>query len=366
MSNIFMVDIDGTQLLPEETVLLQHPQVGAVLLFSRNFLNPTQLGQLIAEIRAIRSDIFIAADHEGGVVQRFQRHGIIPLPALHVYGKVYDYNPEVGQQLARDYGEIMAQDLLNLGVDLSLAPVIDVDSGCPILGRLHRTFHADPDVIIALATAFIQGMLAAGMPAVGKHFPGHGAVMSDSHLEMPYCDVPEHTLRTRDLKPFAALIQHHLLAGIMPAHVTYAAKDPHHPAGFSTIWLQTILRHEMGFQGLIISDCLGMRGADIGDLSTRSERALEAGCDMLILSNQPRPVLLEVLDTVFDKQSGESLQRINAFKQSMRRFSGSHDATPHIAYHSDKNTMQSITNQADSSPNAYSNPNASLNRTTEV
>ena len=320
MPNLFMVDLLGTEVTEEERAILQHPNVGALILFTRNFTNPDQLRHLIETVRSIRPDIFIAVDHEGGIVQRFQRHGFRSLPAARVYGDVFDLNPEAGIRLAEQYGEIMARDLLAYGIDLSLAPVLDVHGASNVIAKLDRAFHANPDVIVQLATAFIHGMNKAGMPAVGKHFPGHGSVLADSHTTMPISDATEEQLRNGDLKPFIELMSRQVLGAVMPAHVTYTAIDADKPAGFSKIWLQDILRHQLHFQGLVISDCLGMAGADIGNMNTRASQALEAGCDMLIVCNQTRALLLDVLQTVAVEQSPESAQRIEAFKRQMVRF----------------------------------------------
>ncbi|KTC91952.1 beta-N-acetylhexosaminidase [Legionella cincinnatiensis] len=320
-SNLFMIDLEGTELSDIEREILKHPNVGAVILFTRNFANPQQLEKLTSEIHILNPHIFITADHEGGFIQRFLRQGFRSLPAARVYGDVYDLSPETGIKLARQYGEIMAKDLLACGVDLSLAPVLDLHDMSPIIARLDRAFHHDPEAVIALANAFIEGMNAAGMPAVGKHFPGHGRVNSDSHITMPISTISFDELKVKDLKPFIELIKKGRLSAIMPAHVTYKAVDASKSAGFSTIWLQEILRHELGFTGLILSDCLSMTGADIGNLMTRTEEALKAGCDMLIVCHQPRPILLELLQTVAFPQSDESAARITHFKSQMFRFS---------------------------------------------
>lgn len=321
MSNLFIVDLLGTEVLEEEKEILQHPQVGALLLFTRNFTNPSQLKTLIRAVRHIRPDIFIAVDHEGGIVQRFQRHGFRMLPAARVYGDVFDLNPETGILLAAHYGEIMARDLLDYGIDLSMAPVLDVHSVSDVIGKLDRAFHYSPDTVAALAEAFIRGMNQTGMPAVGKHFPGHGSVSSDSHTSMPVCDKPFEELMQTDLKPFIELVNKKVLGAVMPAHVTYTALDKSNPAGFSTIWLQDMLREKLQFQGLVISDCLGMAGADIGNMNTRVHLALSAGCDMVIVCNQSRALLREVLQSVTYAQPQQSLQRIETFKKTMYRFS---------------------------------------------
>ncbi|KTD44798.1 beta-N-acetylhexosaminidase [Legionella parisiensis] len=319
-SHLFMIDIENTELSELEREIVKHPNVGSVILFTRNFTSPQQLEHLIHEIREINPGIFITTDHEGGFVQRFLRQGFRALPALRVYGDVYDLSPEVGIRLARKYGEIMAKDLLAFGIDLSLAPVLDLHDRSPVIARLDRAFHHNPDVIIALASAFIEGMNAAGMPAVAKHFPGHGSVCTDSHTAMPVSLVSIDELKIKDLKPFSELIQKGLLSAVMPAHVTYKTIDANKPAGFSTIWLQEILRYELEFKGLVLSDCLSMTGADIGNLMTRAEEALNAGCDMLIVCHQPRLVLLELLQKIRLPQSPESAARITQFKNQMLRF----------------------------------------------
>ncbi len=361
MPNLFMVDLLGTEVSEEETNILKHPNVGALILFSRNFTNPDQLKHLIETVRIIRPDIFIAVDHEGGIVQRFQRHGFRSLPAARVYGDVFNLNPEAGIKLAEQYGEIMAKDLLDYGIDLSLAPVLDLHGISSVIGKLDRAFHSDPDVVVLLATAFIQGMNKAGMPATGKHFPGHGSVSSDSHISKPTLDASMETLREKDLKPFIDLMSKDLLAAVMPAHVTYTAIDADNPAGFSKIWLQGILRDTLNFNGLVLSDCLGMAGADIGDMNIRANQALEAGCDMLIVCNQSRALLYEVLQTVTFVQTKESGERIEAFKSQMARFSSEKKdkITPYLSH-----TIHAAvpTNSVDTSEREV----ATLNTTTSI
>ncbi|KTC92546.1 beta-N-acetylhexosaminidase [Fluoribacter dumoffii] len=338
-SNLFMIDLEGTELSDIEREIVHHPNVGSIILFTRNFTNPRQLEDLIHEIHAINPHIFFTTDHEGGFIQRFVRHGFRSIPAPRVYGDVYDLNPEVGIQLAKQYGEIMAKDLITCGIDLSLAPVLDLHAQSPIIAHLDRAFHHNPDVITALAGAFIEGMNAAGMPAVAKHFPGHGSVSVDSHKAMPVSITPLEELKNKDLKPFIDLHKKGLLSAIMPAHVTYKAVDANKPAGFSTIWLQDILRHELKFEGLIISDCLSMTGADIGDLMTRTQEALKAGCDMLIVCHQPRHVLLELIQKTSLPYALESAARITQFKNQMLRFSHpeKNQPNPHLLLETTEN-----------------------------
>lgn len=359
MPNIFIIDLLGTDILEEEKILLQHDKVGGLLLFTRNFKNPEQLQKLVADVHSIRPDIMIAIDHEGGIVQRFQRHGFRSLPAARVYGDVYDINPEVGIQLAKQYGQVMAEDVLQYGIDLSLAPVLDVHDVSTIIAGLDRAFHRDPDVIAKLAGAFIDGMNQAGMPAVGKHYPGHGSIVSDSHISMPVSAASKTELLNKDLKPFITLMGAHKLSGVMPAHVTYSRIDPHHAAGFSKIWLKDILCNELHFNGLVISDCLGMAGADIGDLSMRARQALAAGCHMLIVCNQSRPVMMDLLQAVTWEQTPEDLERIEKFKSRMRRFSSNKagENTPSILVKYDQDRKGAI---------LQANQNQTFNNTTSI
>jgi beta-N-acetylhexosaminidase len=335
MPSQFMVDIEGTELSEIERQILIQPNVGSVILFTRNFISPEQLQKLIGAIQETNPNLFIAVDHEGGNVQRFQRQRFRSIPAARTYGAVYDKHREAGIEYARDYGEIMAKDLLAHGIDLSLAPVLDVhDDKSSVIAGLDRAFHAEPDAIINLAAAFIEGMNTVGMPAVGKHFPGHGSIVSDSHIAKPVSHASMEELMAKDLKPFIELIHQGLLTAVMPAHVTYEAIDKENPAGFSKIWLQDILRAQLGFKGLVLSDCLSMKGADIGNLTTRAEKALDAGCDMLIVCHQPRELLLELVQTIAVEQTQESATRIVAFKNLMLRFSKGKVTTysPHTFY----------------------------------
>ena len=321
MSNLLIIDLEGTQLSDIEQRILSHPEVGAVILFTWNFQDKDQLKQLTASIREIRANIFIAVDQEGGFIQRFQRHGFSPAPAAKVFGEAYDLHPETGIGLAKHYGKQISEELLECGVDLNFAPILDLhDHNSTIIGQLGRAFHATPKVVNALGTAFIDGMHEAGMPSVGKHFPGHGRCEADSHIAYPVNSDSATQLRQRDLKPFGDLIKSNKLDAVMAAHVLYPAVDSENPAGYSTRWLKAILRDELGFEGLVMSDCLSMKGADIGDMPTRAKRAVEAGCDMLILCKETREALLTFLNQTTFKQSPESAQRIETFKRAMRRF----------------------------------------------
>jgi beta-N-acetylhexosaminidase len=291
-----MVDVGGLELTPDDVERLQHPQVGGVILFARNFAAPLQLIQLTHSIRELRTPaLVIAVDHEGGRVQRF-RHGFTPIPAMRELGKLFDRDPAQGIAAARGCGFVMGSELQAHGVDFSFAPVLDVDYGeSGVIGD--RALHADPNVIAVLAEALQAGLNASGMMSVGKHFPGHGYVRADSHHEVPIDDRTLTEITARDLVPFQRLARSGM-GGIMPAHVIYPKVDSK-PAGFSAVWLQRILREKIGFDGLIFSDDLMMEGASTaGGVVARANAALNAGCDMALLCNDPRSAdsLLEGLE----------------------------------------------------------------------
>jgi beta-N-acetylhexosaminidase len=324
-----IVDLLGLEILPEELAILNHPNTSGVLLFARNIGKTREaIISLVNNIHTVRPELIIFIDQEGGNVVRISRRGFRALPASHTYGDTYDINPDTGIKLARQYGKIMADDLLACGIDVSLAPVLDVHGPSTIVGGLDRAFHADPDVVIALGGAFIEGMHAAGMPAVGKHFPGHGTCVADSHITMPTDTRTFDEIINHDLKPFTSLIKSKHLDGVMPAHITFPAIDPN-ATGFSSHWLKTILREQFNFKGIIISDCLGMTGADIGSLLERSIQALEAGCNLLIAANQPRDLLLDCLNQLPAKFNQENATYLTQLKQNMRRFDENH-TTPSV------------------------------------
>lgn len=328
MTSTAIIDLTGPEITEEEKKILAHPSVAGVILFERNVVqnHRESLIQLTHALHDIRPDIFIMTDHEGGNVQRFRRMGFRPLMSAGSIGRAYALNPKVGLQLAFQEGQAMAKDLLDAGIDLSLAPVIDLETNrCSIIGGLDRAFHQDPDHIIRLAQSYIEGMHAMHMPAVGKHFPGHGSCEGDSHRTLPVLDKTREALDKTDLKPFIELIHRNILDAVMPAHVVYPAVDADHATTYSPTWLHAILRDELSFQGLVISDCLGMKGADIGTLSARAERALEAGCDLLIVANQPRTALETLLNT-FPNQAHRQA-RVDRFKSKMARFNGNLTST---------------------------------------
>lgn len=294
-TGVLLINLEGTVLTDEERVILENPTVAGVLFFARNFLSPEQLTAFTADIRSVRDDLLICVDHEGGVVQRFKQ-GFTVLPPAARYGELYQQTPEEALTLVREAGWLMASELLACGVDLSLAPVVDLDLGkTDIVGN--RAFGSRPDQVIALAEAWIDGVHEVGMSAVLKHFPGHGSVDGDSHKVLPVDSRSLAEIEQRDLVPFSHLIRQGVEA-VMPAHIVYSEVDDQ-PAGFSKIWQEDILRRQLGFGGLIMSDCLTMEGAaSAGGYVNRIEQALEAGCDLLILSN--RKGVLEILEHTED------------------------------------------------------------------
>lgn len=279
-----MLDLKGTELLPEERDRLQHPAVGALILFSRNFESPEQVAELNASVRAERPGILIAVDHEGGRVQRF-REGFTRLPPAARYADYFGNDEAAMRNGLEDAGWLMASELLAVGVDFSFAPVLDVDCGISqVIGD--RSFSRDAEAAGRCARAFARGMRGAGMAAVGKHFPGHGAVSLDSHHALPEDQRSYADIAAKDLVPFRLLIADGL-EGVMPAHVVYSQLDSR-PAGFSRYWIGQVLRGELGFDGAVFSDDLSMAGAAFaGGFSERATLALEAGCDMVLVCNDP-------------------------------------------------------------------------------
>lgn len=281
-----MADIAGLELTPDDIERLQHPQVGGVILFGRNFAAPLQLIQLANSIREVRTpQLLIAVDHEGGRVQRF-KHGFTAIPPMRELGKLWDRDPAQALAAARGCGFVIGSELQAHGVDFSFAPVLDVDYGeSSVIGD--RSLHHEPNTIAVLAEALQAGLNAAGMASVGKHFPGHGYVRADSHHEVPVDDRTLTEITQRDLVPFQRMVRSGM-GGVMPAHVIYPKVDPR-PAGFSSTWLQKILREKLGFDGLVFSDDLSMEGASTaGGVMARANAALNAGCDMVLLCNDPR------------------------------------------------------------------------------
>jgi beta-N-acetylhexosaminidase len=309
----FMVDIAGTDLTAEDIRILSHPLVGSVILFTRNYRDVQQVSALTAAIRALRiPHLLIAVDHEGGRVQRF-REGFTRLPPARALGRRYDEDRREGLALAHSAGWLMASELRAVGVDFSFAPCVDLDYGVSeIIGD--RAFHQDPDAVGALAVAYMAGMREAGMAAVAKHFPGHGAVIADSHVALPV-DRRNFVDLEPDMRPYRPLIENNV-AGIMGAHVVFPAADPL-PASLSKRWITGVLRGEMGFHGCVFADDLSMAGAAaFGGVIERAELAFAAGCDVLPICND-RQAVKSVLEH-FGPDSGSPASQARVVRMRAR------------------------------------------------
>jgi len=294
-----MLDIKGLALDDDDRKRLIHAEVGGVILFSRNYQDREQLASLCSEIHALRDPrLVVAVDQEGGRVQRF-REGFQAIPAMVHLGDLYDQDSTQALQNATNFAWIMAAELLHYGVDLSFAPVLDI--GNPVSSVIgDRAFHRDPETVVHLANAWVRGMRRAGMEAVGKHFPGHGSVEGDSHHVMPFDRRSFATIEALDLVPFRRVIATHL-TGIMMAHVIYDHVDEH-AAGYSRYWIETVLRKQLEFDGIVFSDDLSMSGAEsVGGYPQRARHALAAGCDILLVCNNP-----EGADEVLESLQGYS------------------------------------------------------------
>ena len=274
-----LIGLSGLEVSAEEAAWLSHPAVGGVVLFTRNYHDPEQLSELTASVAKIAGrDLLICVDHEGGRVQRF-REGFTRLPSLAVLGKMYRESASNALDFSYRHGRVMATELLLCGVDLSFAPVLDLGDRSIVIGD--RAFAEDPAVIIELSEAYIGGMHDAGMSATGKHFPGHGSVKADSHTRDVKDPRSFDEIEQADLKPFAALSDK--LDAMMMAHVLYPAVDEK-PAGYSTFWIQDILRQKLSFRGTVFSDDLGMYAAKVaGGLLERVRDSLLAGCDAVLV-----------------------------------------------------------------------------------
>ena len=292
-----MMDLAGTGISAAERELLESPLIGGVILFTRNFESIEQITALVSEIHALRTPhLLVAIDHEGGRVQRFHK-GFTRLPPANVYGKIFGKDPNKARNLAEQAGWLLAAELRAIGVDFSFTPVLDLAHGLSgVIGD--RAYHSRPDVVATLGYATMRGMLRAGMHAVGKHFPGHGGVVEDSHLTSPVDHRELGKLLEEDIVPFEKMIANDLSA-VMPAHVIYEKVDDK-PAGYSSIWLQRILRDKLKFQGVIFSDDLSMEAAGVaGGYGSRAQQALRAGCDMVLVCNH-----LEGVSEVVDQLKG--------------------------------------------------------------
>lgn len=302
------MDVEGLALTDNERRRLQHPLVGGVILFARNYDNPEQLSRLCADIRVSRSGpLLISVDQEGGRVQRFRNKGFTALPSMSAIGEYWDTNPLWAMRVATEIGYVMAAELRACGVDFTFAPVLDLDYGVSsVIGT--RSFHRDHRVVTMLARALIQGLAQVGMAACGKHFPGHGFVDADSHIAIPVDDRELEEILEEDAMPYEWLSDL-VLPAVMPAHVIYPKVDAKN-AGFSEVWIQKILRQRLNYQGMVFSDDLTMEGASVaGDIVARADAALRAGCDMVLVCNRP-DLADQLLEGLTIEPKLESMQRL--------------------------------------------------------
>lgn len=308
MGPIFL-DLIGLELLPEEREILKHPQVGGIIFFSRNYESTHQLQDLVSQIRsASTQQLLLTVDQEGGRVQRFLS-GFTPLPSVGRIGEIYEKNPHKAIALANAHGWLMASELLAMGIDLSFAPILDLDNGLnQVIGK--RAFHSNSNIVVELANATIQGIKNAGMCSVGKHFPGHGSVTTDTHTHLTIDKRDYATIEKNDLVPFAKLSPH--LDAVMASHIVYTQVDSR-PCGFSSIWLQTILRKKLNFSGPIFTDDLSMQAVANISISERVENALQAGCDGVLICNNRKEAItaLEYLEKASNKlYTDQRLQKL--------------------------------------------------------
>lgn len=314
-----MVGLTGLTLTADEQQILRHPLIGGVILFRHNIDSPEQVAALVAQVHALREPhLLVAVDQEGGRVQRL-RDGFTRLPAVRELGYLYDQDPRHAKALAETTGWLMATELRAVDIDISFAPVLDLDTGrSGVIGD--RAFHRDPQIVAELAHAYMNGMAAAGMAATGKHFPGHGSVEADTHTAVATDRRNFADFEFEDLLPFERMI-HYGLPALMMAHVIYSEIDPH-PAGFSPFWIRTVLRERMGFNGAVFSDDLTMTGASvIGGIVARAQAALDAGCDMVLLCHQLEslPTLLDALRHPHDPVAAIRLARMHGRYHVERR-----------------------------------------------
>ena len=279
-TGIIMADVDGKTLTHADEIFLQQKPLGGIILFARNVESPEQVRALTDHMRQIRPDLYIAVDQEGGRVALF-RQGFSPLPAMGKLGKLYDKDPDTALSLAYDTGYLMACEVLAVGVDFSFAPVLDIDGCSLVIGD--RAFHHDTDIISALSARFMDGMKDAGMATTGKHFPGHGSIAPDSHVSDAVDERSFDEIWACDTTTFVKNLSK--LDALMPAHVIFSQVDDK-PAGFSSIWLQDIVRDKLGFDGVLFSDDLSMKAAHVaGGADMRVKSAIDAGCDMALVCN---------------------------------------------------------------------------------
>jgi beta-N-acetylhexosaminidase len=299
-----IVSIHGLHLSEDELKVLQDPYVGGVILFSQNHKTLEQLKELTREIKTAghqsNKDLMIMVDHEGGYVQRFKTD-FTAVPSEKVLGKIYDIDPKTALEYAYQLGETVGSELSHAGINIILGPVLDLDKGNAVISKLDRAYHEDPMVVTELATSYIKGIQTSDLHSTLKHFPGHGADIGDSHIIEPIDNRSLEEIKALDLLPFQNLIDHNLAGAIMPAHVKYTQIDPDHTAGNSDIWLKDILRQDLHFDGVLISDCLSMAGAGNNSNVDKILAALEHG-DLALLSHETPESYLEIFHTLQEQQ----------------------------------------------------------------
>ena len=328
-----MVDVVGATLAEEDLARIRHPAAGAVILFSRNYENSEQLAALCEDIKRQREpELPIGVDHEGGRVQRF-REGFTPIPPMRQLGKHWDRDRERGREAATAIGYIIASELGAHGLDFSFTPVLDLDyGGSSVIGD--RALHFDPTAVGVLGACLVKGLAQGGVAAVAKHFPGHGYAEADSHVAAPRDERPFAQIQRKDLLPYKAVIEAGV-AAVMPAHVVYPQVDAE-PAGYSKHWLHDVLRGELGFDGLIFSDDLSMEGAAVaGGPPERAKAALAAGCDMVLLCNNPKG-----LDELLASLTSASLQKPERLDRMRKQ--GGRDLRKSVAYREAQETLSRL------------------------
>jgi len=326
-----VVDVVGTTLGEEDLARIRHPAAGAVILFARNFENSEQLTALCEDIKRQREpELPICVDHEGGRVQRF-KEGFTLIPPMRHLGKMWDRDRETGKELATSIGYVIASELGAHGLDFSFTPVLDLDyGGSSVIGD--RALHFDPTAVGALGACLVKGLAQGGVAAVAKHFPGHGYAVADSHVAAPSDDRAFKEILRKDMLPYRAVIEAGV-AAVMPAHVVYPQVDTE-PAGYSKRWLQEILRGQLRFEGLIFSDDLSMEGAAVaGGPPERARAALAAGCDMVLLCNNPKG-----LDELLESLKEVPLEKLERLEKMMKQ--GGRDLRKSVAYREAQEDLQ--------------------------
>lgn len=320
MYGSLMIDVAGTFLSEEDQQILSEDEVGGIILFARNVETPEQVRKLCDAIHKVKADIIIGVDQEGGRVARL-RKGFTPLPAMGKLGEKFDENSQQALSLAYDCGYVMATEVMAVGIDISFAPVLDINGISKVIGD--RAFHQSTEIIIQLANEFMRGMKDAGMATTGKHFPGHGSIAPDSHVADAIDERSFDDIQQTDLQPFIHC--KHNLDALMPAHVIFSKID-NKPAGFSSKWLQDIVRGQLGFDGVLFSDDLSMKAAHVaGDSGARVTAALKAGCDMALVCNDRQAAKLAIATA--KKLAKPNQKRLATMRSQIPQWKGSLEKT---------------------------------------